>query len=208
MQIETMNPIKSPSLYRLTGDLLDALGEITVDQETGEVTGFELFDALVIDTEAKIVNCGLALRHFDDMTNEIDAEIKRLRKRKEVIQKASERMQNRMLAAMRIMEQRVYNDVRNKTNRLNNCEMANIDKVVTANVAARKAIEYLQQAGDFDALPAPLRQAAQLRMDWPDLSLAQLVEKSPEPISKSGLSHRLKKLEQLAGDLRQRRNDV
>ncbi len=104
MKIETINPIKSPSLYRLTGDLLDALGDITVDPETGEVTGFERFDALVIDTEAKIVNCGLALRHFDDMTNEIDAEIKRLRKRKEVIQKASERMQNRMLAAMRIMD--------------------------------------------------------------------------------------------------------
>ena len=104
MQIETMNPIKSPSLYRLTGDLLDALGEITIDQETGEVTGFERFDALVIDTEAKIINCGLALRHFDDMTNEIDAEIKRLKKRKEVIQKTSERMQTRMLEAMRVMD--------------------------------------------------------------------------------------------------------
>ena len=104
MQIETLNPVKTPSLYQLTGELMDALGEITVDQETGEVTGFERFDALVIDTEAKIVNCGLALRHFDDMTNEIDAEIKRLRKRKEVIQKASDRMQTRMLEAMRVMD--------------------------------------------------------------------------------------------------------
>lgn len=111
-------------------------------------------------------------------------------------------------AAMQIMDHKMFKELRNKTNRLNNCEMANIDKVVTANVAARRAIEYLQQKGDFDALPAPLRQAAQLRLDWPDLSLAQLVQKSPEPISKSGLSHRLKKLEQLADELRQRRNDV
>ena len=111
-------------------------------------------------------------------------------------------------AAMQIMDHKMFKELRNKTNRLNNCEMANIDKVVTANVAAKKAIEYLQQKGDFDALPAPLRQAAQLRLDWPDLSLAQLVQKSPEPISKSGLSHRLKKLEQLADELRQRRNDV
>ena len=111
-------------------------------------------------------------------------------------------------AAMQIMDHKMFKELRNKTNRLNNCEMANIDKVVTANVAAKKAIEYLQQKGDFDALPAPLRQAAQLRLDWPDLSLAQLVEKSPEPISKSGLSHRLKKLEHLAEELRQRRNDV
>ena len=111
-------------------------------------------------------------------------------------------------AAMQIMDHKMFKELRNKTNRLNNCEMANSDKVVTANVAARRAIEYLQEKGDFDALPAPLRQAAQLRLDWPDLSLAQLVQKSPEPISKSGLSHRLKKLEQLADELRQRRNDV
>lgn len=111
-------------------------------------------------------------------------------------------------AAMQIMDHKMFKELRNKTNRLNNCEMANIDKVVTANVAARRAIEYLQEKGDFNALPAPLRQAAQLRLDWPDLSLAQLVQKSPEPISKSGLSHRLKKLEQLADELRQRRNDV
>ena len=111
-------------------------------------------------------------------------------------------------AAMQIMDHKMFKELRNKTNRLNNCEMANIDKVVTANVTARRAIEYLQEKGDFDALPAPLRQAAQLRLDWPDLSLAQLVQKSPEPISKSGLSHRLKKLEQLADELRQRRNDV
>lgn len=111
-------------------------------------------------------------------------------------------------AAMQIMDHKLLKELRNKTNRLNNCETANIDKVVTANVAARRAIEYLQKNGDFDALPAPLRQAAQLRLDWPDLSLAQLVEKSAEPISKSGLSHRLKKLEQLADELRQRRNDV
>ena len=111
-------------------------------------------------------------------------------------------------AAMQIMDHKLFKELRNKTNRLNNCETANIDKVVTANVAARRAIEYLQQNGDFDALPAPLRLAAQLRLDWPDLSLAQLVEKSAEPISKSGLSHRLKKLEHLADDLRQRRSDV
>ena len=63
-------------------------------------------------------------------------------------------------AAMQIMDHKMFKELRNKTNRLNNCEMANIDKVVTANVAAKKAIEYLQQKGDFDALPAPLRQAA------------------------------------------------
>lgn len=112
------------------------------------------------------------------------------------------------LAAMQIMDHKLLKELRNKTNRLNNCETANLDKTVTANVAARRAIEYLKQSGDFDALPESLRQAAALRLQWPQLSLAQLAEKSEEPISKSGLAHRLKKLEQLAAALRQRRNDA
>lgn len=111
-------------------------------------------------------------------------------------------------AAMQIMDHKLLKELRNKTNRLNNCETANLDKVVTANVQVTRAIDYLKQQGDFDALPQPLRQAAQLRLAWPELSLAQLAQKSDQPISKSGLSHRLKKLEQLAAQLQQRRNNV
>ena len=59
----------------------------------------------------------------------------------------------------------------------------------------------------FDGLSQPLREAAELRLAWPDLSLSQLAEKSPQPISKSGLSHRLKKLERLASELQQRRTN-
>lgn len=110
-------------------------------------------------------------------------------------------------AAMQIMDHKMLKELRNVTNRLNNCETANIDKIITANVAARRAIEYLKQQGDFEALPEALQTAAQLRLDWPELSLAQLVEKSPQPISKSGLSHRLKKLERLASELQQRRTN-
>ncbi|HJA24883.1 MAG TPA: DNA-binding protein WhiA [Candidatus Fournierella merdigallinarum] len=111
-------------------------------------------------------------------------------------------------AAMQIMDHKMIKELRNMTNRLNNCELANIDKVITANVATKKAIEYLQRQGDFDALPEPLHKAALLRLEWPELSLAQLAEKSEEPISKSGLSHRLKKLEQLAAELQKRRSHV
>lgn len=110
-------------------------------------------------------------------------------------------------AAMEIMNHKVIKELRNKTNRLTNCETANMDKTATANVQVTRAIEYLKQNHMFDGLSQPLREAAELRLAWPDLSLSQLAEKSPQPISKSGLSHRLKKLERLASELQQRRTN-
>ena len=79
--------------------------------------------------------------------------------------------------------------------------------MVTANVQVSRAIDFLKESGAYEALPEPLQQAAELRLAWPELSLAQLAEKSPEPISKSGLSHRLKKLEQIAESMKQRRSN-
>lgn len=125
--------------------------------------------------------------------------------------KASEQLEDLLTfmgaggAAMQIMDHKLYKEIRNKTNRLTNCETANLDKVVTANVQVTRAIEFLKESGAYEALPEPLRQAAELRLAWPELSLAQLAEKSAGPISKSGLSHRLKKLEQIADNMKQRR---
>ncbi len=125
--------------------------------------------------------------------------------------KASEKIEDLLTfmgagnAAMQIMDQKAIKELRNKTNRLTNCETANMDKTVTANVQVIRAINYLKENNAFDALSEPLRKAAELRLEWPELSLAQLAQKSPEPISKSGISHRLKKLEQAAKELQQRR---
>lgn len=111
-------------------------------------------------------------------------------------------------AAMQLMNHKVFKELRNKTNRLTNCETANMDKTATANVQVVRAITYLKENNAFDALSEQLRAAAQLRLEWPELSLAQLAEKSPTPISKSGLSHRLKKIEQIAQEMQQRRANV
>ena len=72
-------------------------------------------------------------------------------------------------AAMRIMDQRMYNEMRNKTNRLSNCETANISKSVNAAVQVQLAIEKLQAAGALNTLPETLRHTARLRMQYPDL---------------------------------------
>ena len=111
-------------------------------------------------------------------------------------------------AAMQIMDYKVIKELRNKTNRLTNCETANMDKTAVAMVQAIKAIHYLQEQGAFEALTPALQQTAMLRLKWPHLPLAKLALESPEPISKSGLSHRLRKLQQIAEDLRQRNENV
>ena len=104
-------------------------------------------------------------------------------------------------AAMRIMDQRMYNDMRNKTNRLSNCETANLGKSVQAAVQVQLAIEKLQAAGAMSTLPENLRLTAKLRMQYPDLPLAKLAQKFDPPVSKAGLSHRMKKTQEAAARL-------
>ena len=104
-------------------------------------------------------------------------------------------------AAMRIMDQRMYNEMRNKTNRLSNCETANISKSVNAAVRVQLAIEKLQAAGALNTLPETLRHTARLRMQYPDLPLAKLAQKFDPPVSKAGLSHRMKKIQEAAARL-------
>ena len=111
-------------------------------------------------------------------------------------------------ATMELMNLKFYKDVRNKANRITNCETANISKVVNANAQTHRAIRYLEEQGDLESLPEPLRQAARLRKENPQASLAQLAALSQPPVSKSGLSHRMKKLESLAAELQKRRADV
>ena len=101
-------------------------------------------------------------------------------------------------AAMRVMEQRMINDMRNKTNRLSNCETANLGKSVQAAVQVQMAIRRLEAAGALDTLPAPLPATARLRMAYPDLPLAQLGQKFDPPVSKAGLSHRFKRIQEAA----------
>ena len=104
-------------------------------------------------------------------------------------------------AAMRIMDQRLYNEMRNKTNRLSNCETANLGKSVQAAVQVQLAIEKLQAAGAMNTLPENLRLTAKLRMQYPDLPLAKLAQKFDPPVSKAGLSHRMKKIQEAAARL-------
>ena len=107
-------------------------------------------------------------------------------------------------AAAQIEAQQAVKQVRNQINRHINCDTANLSKTAHANAQTLKAIRFLQAENALESLPAPLQEAAAKRMEYPDLSLTALCACFDPPMSKSGLSHRMKKLEALADTLRQR----
>lgn len=111
-------------------------------------------------------------------------------------------------AALEIMNMKVYKDFRNKANRITNCETANIDKIVAANGTTLSAIAFLEKHNALETLPQQLRTAAQLRCAYPDLGLKELALQFEPPLSKSGLSHRLKKIEQIAKSMAERVSHV
>ena len=76
---------------------------------------------------------------------------------------------------------------------------------VRANASAIRALRYLEEQDALGALPEPLRQTAAVRLAYPELSLAALCEKMEPRPSKSGLAHRLKRLEAISAGLRARK---
>jgi DNA-binding protein WhiA len=107
-------------------------------------------------------------------------------------------------ASARMNAQKAVKQLRNQINRQTNCDTANLGKTARANAQTTRAIRFLQEQGALETLPEVLQQAAAMRMENPDLSLTALCACFDPPVSKSGLSHRMKKLEALAEDLRRR----
>lgn len=97
--------------------------------------------------------------------------------------------------AMGVMTAKVEKEMRNTVTRQINCDSANADKTVAAAQEQLAAIRRIvKEYGSLDALPEPLKDAALLRVTNPEASLADLAQLSFPPVSKSCLSHRLKKL--------------
>lgn len=99
-------------------------------------------------------------------------------------------------------EIRVMRDTRNNINRLVNCETANLNKTINASVEQIEHIEYLKKIGKLDGLPENLKEIANLRQEHPDASLVQLGEMLENPIGKSGVNHRLKRIIEIAEEIR------
>lgn len=102
------------------------------------------------------------------------------------------------VTAMNIMTAKVDKEMRNTITRQINCDSANTDKTVAAAQEQIDAIRRIAKAYGLDALPEPLKDAALLRITNPEASLADLAQLSYPPVTKSCLSHRLKKIISLA----------
>ena len=98
------------------------------------------------------------------------------------------------ISAMDVMSAKVDKDMNNNTNRKVNCDSANADKVVAAAQEQLEAIRRIDHMYGLDSLPDKLQEAALLRIANPEASLADLAMLSYPHVSKSCLSHRLKKL--------------
>ena len=107
-------------------------------------------------------------------------------------------------SSLAMIEVEIIKDVRNKANRVTNCETANIDKTVSASTAQVEDIQLIFEVKGPGWLPENLRQVALLRLENPDLSLRELAALSPDSISRSGMHHRLDKLSRLAAALREK----
>ena len=92
-------------------------------------------------------------------------------------------------------------DVRNQVNRLVNCETANLQKTVNAACRQIERIKLIQEKIGIDKLPDNLQEVAKLRLAHQDATLQELVVLLDYKIGKSGINHRLRKLEQLAVEL-------
>ena len=98
------------------------------------------------------------------------------------------------VAATEIMTAKVDKEIRNGANRAMNCDMANVNKTLDAVAAQQEAIEKLEKSGQMEKLPEKIQETARLRMQNPELPLAQLAALFDPPISKSCLNHRIRKI--------------
>ncbi len=103
------------------------------------------------------------------------------------------------IAALSIMNIKIYKDLRNQTNRRNNFENANLSKTATAAYDQINAIKKLKNSGDFALLSEELKIIADLRLENEEASLREIGEMCTPPLSRSAVNHRLKKLIALSG---------
>ncbi len=97
-------------------------------------------------------------------------------------------------SALKLMETKVEKDVKNRINRLNNSDGANLQRTVYFAGRVADAIAFLKQHDRFEQLPETLKKTAALRRKYPGASLSELCLVSEERLTKSGLNHRLQKI--------------
>jgi len=105
-------------------------------------------------------------------------------------------------ALFKFEDVRIMRDMRNSVNRIVNCETANLNKTIGAAVRQIDNIKLLQREFGLDNLPDKIREVAEVRLQHPDLNLTEVGEMLKVKVSKSGVNHRLRKIDELAEKIR------
>ena len=148
--------------------------------------------------------------HLKDMINSFGMDAKIVKRKKMYVVYLKEGSQivdilNVMEAHVSLMELenvRIMKEMRNSVNRKVNCETANINKTVSAAVRQLEDIAYIRDTLGFDKLPEGLKDVALTRLTYPEATLKELGRLMENPVGKSGVNHRLRKLSELAEKLR------
>ena len=149
--------------------------------------------------------------YLKDMMNSFGVDAKTVPRKKTYVVYLKEGSQivdilNVMEAHIALMEMenvRILKEMRNSVNRKVNCETANINKTVCAAVRQVEDIEYIRDTIGLEQLPDGLRDVALTRLANPEAALKELGNLMSEPVGKSGVNHRLRKLSELAEKLRE-----
>ena len=107
-----------------------------------------------------------------------------------------------MTCSMELMNVKIFKDLRNNINRQTNCDTANIEKTITAAQQQIEDIEYIKNTVGLSFLSPELEQLAEVRLENPESSLSELCQMLTPPLSRSGVSHRIRRISQLANELR------
>ena len=112
------------------------------------------------------------------------------------------------VALMDLENIRILKEMRNSVNRKVNCEAANINKTVNAAVRQVEDIQLISRTVGFESLSDGLAQIARLRLKYPDATLKELGMMLNPQVGKSGVNHRLRKLSEIADELRENKEEL
>ena len=117
------------------------------------------------------------------------------------------RIMEASLALMEFENIRIVKEMRNSINRQVNCEAANLGKTISAAVKQVEDIKFISSKVGLEYLPEGLAETARKRLEYPEATLKELGELMEPPLGKSGVNHRLKKLSELAENLRRHKEE-
>lgn len=124
--------------------------------------------------------------------------------------KGSEKIQDMLVligannTALKFIDVKITREVKNNVNRRQNCDFANMDKVIEAATMQKRAIDKINTTIGIDLLPPDLEALAWARLDNMDVSLRELGDMMDPPLNKSAVNRKMKKLIEIANGLEKR----